>query len=82
MQTWLQEVLADEGTGGRRTVLLVTHDVEEALLLSDRVVVMAPAPGTVVAEVPVAFDRPRTADLVADPAFVRQRVELLAALGA
>jgi len=82
MQSWLQEVLADETAGGRRTVVLVTHDVEEALLLSDRVLVSSPAPGRIVADVPVAFARPRMADLVADPAFVRQRAGLLAALGA
>jgi ABC-type nitrate/sulfonate/bicarbonate transport system ATPase subunit len=83
MQTWLQEVLhgADE-TGPRRTVLLVTHDVEEALVLSDRVLVMSPKPGRIVAELAVAFDRPRDPGLVTDPAFVRQRAELLAALGA
>ena len=82
MQSWLQEVLSAETGAGRRTVLLVTHDVEEALLLSDRVVVMSPAPGRIVADVPVPYDRPRTAALVADPSFVRQRVDLLAALGA
>ncbi|MGN6694721.1 MAG: ABC transporter ATP-binding protein [Aquihabitans sp.] len=81
MQTWLQEVLATEAGGGR-TVLLVTHDVEEALLLADRVVVMSPAPGRIVADVAVAFERPRTPDLVADPRFVEQRLQLLAALGA
>ncbi|MCU1370425.1 MAG: transporter related [Ilumatobacteraceae bacterium] len=82
MQGWLQEVLAVEAPGERRTVVLVTHDVEEALLLSDRVVVMSPAPGRIVAEVEVGFDRPRAATLVADPAFVAQRLELLAGLGA
>jgi len=82
MQSWLQEVLQASPGGEARTVLLVTHDVEEALVLSDRVVVMSGAPGRIVADVPVAFDRPRTADLVADPAFVRQRLELLQALGA
>ena len=82
MQTWLQEVLLGVRDGGARTVLLVTHDVEEALLLSDRVLVMSPKPGRITAEVPVAFDRPRRPELVADAAFVRQRAELLAALGA
>jgi ABC-type nitrate/sulfonate/bicarbonate transport system ATPase subunit len=81
MQVWLQEVLAT-APAERRTVVLVTHDVEEALLLSDRVLVMSPAPGRIVADVPVAFERPRSGDLVADPAFVRQRLDLLAALGA
>lgn len=42
------------------TVILVTHDVEEALFLADRVVVLSPRPGRVVAEVPVPFDHPAT----------------------
>ncbi|WP_421120259.1 ABC transporter ATP-binding protein [Aquihabitans daechungensis] len=83
MQGWLQGVLlAAREEDDARTVVLVTHDVEEALLLSDRVLVMSPKPGRIVADVPVGFERPRPADLVADPAFVRQRADLLAVLGA
>jgi len=83
MQGWLQDVLlATRSDGDARTVVLVTHDVEEALLLSDRVLVMSPKPGRIVADLPVAFERPRPGDLVANPAFVRQRAELLAVLGA
>ena len=82
MQQWLQEVLEVTDTGPARTVVLVTHDVEEALLLSDRVVVLSPAPGRVVADVAVRYPRPRAGELVADPTFVRQRADLLAALGA
>ena len=44
-QTWLAEALAREP----RTVLLVTHDVEEAVLLADRIVLLSPRPGRVVA---------------------------------
>jgi NitT/TauT family transport system ATP-binding protein len=55
MQGWLAHVLASEP----RTVVLVTHDVEEAVVLADRVVVMSPRPGRVVADLEVALDRPR-----------------------
>ena len=57
-QSWLAEALAREP----RTVLLVTHDVEEAVLLADRVVLLSPRPGRVVLELDVALPRPRTAD--------------------
>ena len=54
-QSWLAEALAREP----RTVLLVTHDVEEAVLLADRVVLLSPRPGRVVLELDVPLPRPR-----------------------
>ena len=75
-QQWLEGVWMQDG----RTVLLVTHDVEEALLLSDRVVVLSPRPAHVVAEVDSPFARPRAPELVADPGFVARKAELLRAL--
>ena len=78
MQRWLQEVwIAD-----RRTVLFVTHDVEEALLLSDAVLVMTSRPGRIQASVEVPFTRPREPGIVADPEFVQLKAKLLAALDA
>jgi ABC-type nitrate/sulfonate/bicarbonate transport system ATPase subunit len=85
LQTWFQEVLGADGAGpgaGRRTALVVTHDVEEAVLLADRVVVLSPRPGRVVADVAVTLPRPRPPSLVTEPEVVALRARLLDALGA
>ncbi|MFL5974623.1 MAG: ABC transporter ATP-binding protein [Solirubrobacterales bacterium] len=73
-QTWLAEALAREP----RTVLLVTHDVEEAVVLGDRVVVLSPRPGRVVAELAIELPRPRRRT---DPAVGALRERALAAMG-
>lgn len=78
MHVWLQQVLADD----RRTVLLVTHDVEEALVLSDVVIVLSDRPAHIVEQMPVGIPRPRTLDAVTDDAFVAAKSKLLAALEA
>ncbi|HEV8663925.1 MAG TPA: ABC transporter ATP-binding protein [Candidatus Methylomirabilis sp.] len=66
----LQEELTRIWQDRRPTILFVTHDVEEAVFLANRVVVLSSAPGRVVAELPVTLPRPRTwARLVEDPAF-------------
>jgi ABC-type nitrate/sulfonate/bicarbonate transport system ATPase subunit len=74
MQGWLAHVLASEP----RTVVLVTHDVEEAVMLGDRVVVMSPRPGRVVAEIAVGLPRPRRRT---NAAVVALREQALKALG-
>jgi len=78
MHVWLQQVLAAD----RRTVLLVTHDVEEALVLSDVVIVLSDRPARIVEQMPVDLARPRTLDAVTDDAFVAAKSKLLSALEA
>ena len=74
MQGWLGRVLETEP----RTVVLVTHDVEEAIVLADRVVVMGPRPGRAVAEIEIPLARPRHR---ADARVVELREQALVALG-
>ncbi len=61
---------------GTRTVVFVTHSVPEAVLLSDRVVVMSPGPGRVVADVPIDLPRPRREDVRRSPAFGEYEYQL------
>lgn len=65
MQEWLLEVWEELN----RTILLVSHDIEEAIFLSDRVYVMSPRPGRIQAEIEVDLPRPRTQETRLDPQF-------------
>ena len=77
----LQDWLLGAWHAARWTLLVVTHDVEEALYLADRVIALSPRPGRVALDLAVDLPRPRRHALRADPAFGRQAATLLAALG-
>ncbi len=71
----------DEIARGGQAAARVTHDVAEAILLADRVVVLSPRPGRIVRIVPVAEPRPRTRAFVTSVEFLGLKRELLDALG-
>ena len=75
-QTWLASILHRTP----RTVLLVTHDVEEAAVLADRVVVLSPRPGRTVADLEVGLPRGPTGRAPTDPQVVAVRARALDAL--
>jgi NitT/TauT family transport system ATP-binding protein len=77
----LQEDLLQIWESNRKTVLFITHSVDEAIRLADRIVVMTARPGRIKAEVPVTIARPRPVfDLESNPEFVRIRAEVWQAL--
>jgi len=77
----LQQELLDLWEQSHKTVIFVTHDVEEAILLSDRILVLSRQPGHVVAEFPVEFPRPRAAAVTMTEEFLFLKKRVAAALG-
>jgi NitT/TauT family transport system ATP-binding protein len=66
----MQRMLLDLWAAHRLTVFFVTHDIDEALFLSDRVLVVSHRPGRIKAELPVTLARPRTAESFLTPEFM------------
>jgi ABC-type nitrate/sulfonate/bicarbonate transport system ATPase subunit len=77
LQTWLAGIWEQE----RASVLMVTHDVEEAVFLADRVLVLSPRPGRIKRELTVSLPRPRNRAMIASPEFIADRATLLTELG-
>ena len=76
----MQELLLDVWRRVGTTIVFITHDIDEALFLADRIVVMSPRPGRIVEELPIDFARPRQADLVTSPQFTQLKRHCLALL--
>ncbi len=77
LRIWGERDLARQA---RKTVLFVTHSIAEAVFLSDRVVVMSPRPGRIVADLRIDLPRPRTVELRASEAFGRLSLDIFRAL--
>ncbi|MFD4402228.1 ABC transporter ATP-binding protein [Nocardia sp. NPDC058499] len=76
LRTILQEELLELCQAERRTVLFVTHSLEEAIILGDRVVVMSARPGRILAERRSPYPRPRSAAVRESPEFAVFKAEL------
>lgn len=76
MQDWLLSVWDKH----RKTVLFVTHNIDEAVFLSDRVLVMGPRPGSIIKEIPICHDRPRSREMLVNHEFLSFKKEILEAL--
>ena len=77
LQQWFRGICESQ----QKTVLMITHDIEEAIFLSDRIYVLSPRPGEIVHTVAVQLPVPREyRKAVADPVFLSLKQELLAVL--
>jgi ABC-type nitrate/sulfonate/bicarbonate transport system ATPase subunit len=76
MQAWLLDVWSDL----KKTILFVTHDIDEAIFLSDEIHVFSARPGRIKARVEVPLARPRTQEDVTSPEFMRLKRELMGLL--
>mgnify|MGYP001598276691 CR=1 FL=1 len=76
----MQKLLLRVWEHTQKTVLFVTHDIDEAILLGDRVIVMTARPGRIKAEITVDFERPRSMDLVLEPKFIALKRRILGLL--
>ncbi len=74
----MQELLNTVWQATQTTILFVTHDVDEALFLADRILLMSARPATICQEIPVPFERPRNPEeVVADPSYGKIKRDIL-----
>jgi NitT/TauT family transport system ATP-binding protein len=78
----MHEVLLDIWSKIPTTTVFVTHDIDEALFLADRVIMMSARPGRIIADIRIAFARPRHRELLTETEFVRLKRHFLELLSA
>ncbi|WP_029004387.1 ABC transporter ATP-binding protein [Azorhizobium doebereinerae] len=74
----MQQLLLEVWQRFKTTVLFVTHDIDEAILLADRVCIMTARPGRIVRDIPITLPRPRSIDDLLTPEFVHFKAEIMA----
>jgi NitT/TauT family transport system ATP-binding protein len=78
----MQALLLEIWEGSGKTVLFVTHDIDEAIYLADRILIMSAGPGTIKAEYSVAAPRPRPLDFLISEEFIDLKREIFGAIRA
>ena len=73
----MQELLLEVWDTMKRTVLFITHDIDEAIFLADTVYVMSARPGRIQSRIPIDLKRPRSIDILADPDFNALKRDIL-----
>ncbi|MBD9482525.1 ABC transporter ATP-binding protein [Pseudomonas sp. PDM14] len=73
----MQQLLLQVWGNSKKTVVFVTHDIDEAILLADRIYVMGARPGRIKEILEVPIDRPRSLDVVMEPEFIRMKRHIL-----
>jgi NitT/TauT family transport system ATP-binding protein len=73
----MQQLLLQVWGNAKKTVVFVTHDIDEAILLADRIYVMGARPGRIKEVLDVPIDRPRSMDVVMEPEFIRMKRRIL-----
>ena len=76
----MQKLLLRVWEHSHKTVLFVTHDIDEAVILGDRVHVMTARPGRMKASIPIPIPRPRSMEMMLDPAFIAIKRQILGLL--
>ncbi|OEC36950.1 NitT/TauT family transport system ATP-binding protein [Pseudomonas cuatrocienegasensis] len=76
----MQQLLLQVWGNSKKTVVFVTHDIDEAILLADRIYVMGARPGHIKEILDVPIERPRNLDVVMEPEFIRMKRHILGLL--
>lgn len=76
-RTLMQEWLLDVWTEFKKTIVFITHDIDEAIYLSDRVYIMSARPGRILSDLTIDLKRPRGAELRVDPSYIAIKAQIL-----